>query len=1559
MLTKPGILSAEDITINDIPLNTIDDNSVAWMVTDLEGWWGLPDLEVPDDPRPFSQDGSYYTTGRFTSRLINLKGYILPVDGVADKSVSTRNAFNRALVLVRNRAVLKVREEGIVKTSLVQIASRPLLRISRSTGLLEFDISLKATDPVKYGDYVNILNMFLSSSNTGRVYDRSFNFSYGGASISEELEFYQDGSYWSYPEMTITGPIVDPMVALGDGRFLRFKTTLGPGEELKVVNFTEEVSKGGQNVINTLTRDSRWFNILPGPNLIRFRGTQHIPSREHMSIQTNFALNPVPLGTVAGTLGATFRENTVRNPEPSGSASSHTITNMGIYTLGTSGAGTTMTSDTPVDVTVRTNLVRNPSIETNTTGYGSNLSTITREGGWAGSGEYSLKNVPTSTTDSTSYVKMGVDSSNVDTTGGMTFFQAGKTYTASCTVRIPFAQVGPLNGAARTLLFYSQIGSSGYVSQNQPASTAPNSPGTYRISNTFTVPVSATQAFIRPVNGARAYTVSNYNTNPSVENNTTGYTAQAGSGITISRTTSAVAAPIRVGTNVLRITTTGVSSTSAYVFNQATMTPAAGSWIGAGINMRRSTGPTHARITFDLYTSGMGGLVSLNSPVFEIPSGSGGRQTFVAQVPGSPVVGIVRTVLRFYQDAAGTIPASNGNIDTDAWSLVMSSTQADAQWQADNYFDGASSDLNGWNYTWAGTSHASVSNGTHDQSIYFDEFMIEESPTLGEYFDGDSAGVEDPILVDTLRGTSWTGTSHASTSVEKLILSISEGGPVAQGGPAKFARHLITTTKTGSSSGFHSESAALRSVVSGVAGDDVSVSGWVRYSGPASSDSNHRVRLRIQPMLAGAVAGSNYITDYVVLPHDQWVRMAVGGPATATFDAAQFYVIIDSGNAMPAYSTLDVAGFVVEKTKLQSNLVKNPSFETGLQNYTGNVAGLAQSDEWSETGTYSLEITPTGASTDSCAALATPDTGLTTGRFYRASGTIYKPATKVGSLSTYTDRVSVRWSGGETNSPVLPNEPGVYRVATSFIKTASITSTRLYCGSNNSADKVYWDDFAVQEVAPNPALRRTNRIDNPRLVGQTVTNWAGGAGTQTDEVTGGPLGFGYRKTVMTTANTTSPMSVNPYGTGTSALSAKPNTDYSLSAYLLASGVGSGKSYRIELAFYNSSGSLIGAGVVVQTSAVVDGTWVRLSGVATSPAGTAYVRPTIIFSGAGYTIGSEIGYSAFMLEESSSVGAYFDGSIANTSTAYTSWGGAVNSSVSYQDPTDQGSEYFEVDEDNTDKFYFDGDSVSKSTSQIIWSGPRGNSVSYKVPSFFSGNMPGTDYRNARTSWSGTTSASNSIMRLNMMGWDSPDTSLYLSNEDINRVRRPGTQSISVQRLDVAQNNLSIAKVSNIGASGSALASQPSVTGLTRVASSVYCYTEYEHASVVLTMEYLNASGNVLSTVTNASATPLSAGVWTRAVLEDSTDRNASATRIRLTAEAVSTDEGTSSHIGQIIYFQDAKIGLADYALEPYFDGSFQYAQWNGTAHNSSSTVPSEVTEILPASLEVRIRDAWIE
>lgn len=296
MLTKPGILSAEDVSINDVPLNTIDSNSVAWMITDLEGWWGLPDVEIPDDPRPFSQDGSYYTTGRFTARTINLKGYILPVDGVANKAVASRNAFNRALILVRQRAQLKVREEGIVKTAQVQISSRPLLRISRSTGLLEFDITLRATDPVKYGEFFVGYEVGLAKAASGRSYDRAFDYSYGGLGENNTVVVMNHGSYPTKPQFTIGGPVENPMIEhIESGKFLKIGGMVELGSPITIDVATRQVLGAAENRRNLLVPSSRWFDMEPGANTIRFTGIGSTETHDAFSAQTNKAVNPATL----------------------------------------------------------------------------------------------------------------------------------------------------------------------------------------------------------------------------------------------------------------------------------------------------------------------------------------------------------------------------------------------------------------------------------------------------------------------------------------------------------------------------------------------------------------------------------------------------------------------------------------------------------------------------------------------------------------------------------------------------------------------------------------------------------------------------------------------------------------------------------------------------------------------------------------------------------------------------------------------------------------------------------------------------------------------------------------------------------------------------------------------------------------------------------------------------------------------------------------------------------------------------------------------------------------
>lgn len=141
-----GIELNADIQINGLILNTIDENNVVWICTDIQGWWGQPDPEVDDIPRGLG-DGSYDVKGRYAARQMELTGVFLPpnktyVNGARDKLV-------RSIDMVRNNGWLIVDEEPS-KASRVRLSGRPDITTVNARGRTEFSLGLRAADPIKY-----------------------------------------------------------------------------------------------------------------------------------------------------------------------------------------------------------------------------------------------------------------------------------------------------------------------------------------------------------------------------------------------------------------------------------------------------------------------------------------------------------------------------------------------------------------------------------------------------------------------------------------------------------------------------------------------------------------------------------------------------------------------------------------------------------------------------------------------------------------------------------------------------------------------------------------------------------------------------------------------------------------------------------------------------------------------------------------------------------------------------------------------------------------------------------------------------------------------------------------------------------------------------------------------------------------------------------------------------------------------------------------------------------------------------------------------------------------
>lgn len=114
---------------------------------------------------------------------------------------------------------------------------------------------------------------------------------------------------------------------------------------------------------------------------------------------------------------------------------------------------------------------------------------------WSTSGDGCLK-VSTGTTSSTAAYPYTVSGAMANM--GL---QPGKTYTVSATIHVPAIQTGTLDSNARRIPIGSVIAGVTNYSFSR-GSQAPNTPGTYRVVNTFTVPEDAENMFVRLMNGS-------------------------------------------------------------------------------------------------------------------------------------------------------------------------------------------------------------------------------------------------------------------------------------------------------------------------------------------------------------------------------------------------------------------------------------------------------------------------------------------------------------------------------------------------------------------------------------------------------------------------------------------------------------------------------------------------------------------------------------------------------------------------------------------------------------------------------------------------------------------------------------------------------------------------------------------------------------------------------------------------------------------------------------------------------------------------------------------------
>jgi hypothetical protein len=141
-----GMELNSDISLGSLILNTIDEDGVVWVCTNITGWWEQPNSEMPDITRG-TDDGSYQVSGRYTARYMTLEGVFLPQD--KSQISSARDKLTAATNLVRRGEWLRANEEP-TRASFVRLTGQPTMETVNARGRTQFSVGLVAPDPVKY-----------------------------------------------------------------------------------------------------------------------------------------------------------------------------------------------------------------------------------------------------------------------------------------------------------------------------------------------------------------------------------------------------------------------------------------------------------------------------------------------------------------------------------------------------------------------------------------------------------------------------------------------------------------------------------------------------------------------------------------------------------------------------------------------------------------------------------------------------------------------------------------------------------------------------------------------------------------------------------------------------------------------------------------------------------------------------------------------------------------------------------------------------------------------------------------------------------------------------------------------------------------------------------------------------------------------------------------------------------------------------------------------------------------------------------------------------------------
>jgi len=244
-----------------------------YQILDVDGL-GLPELRVQDDNRGYNDgmfSGRDFLSGRTLTFTLNIFG-----DAVRNAQQNLA-LFNQAMIPQTSGTTalyFQLAPTDTTKVLYARVRSRRVLVDPDYTyGFIRVQVTMFAPNP-KYYDQTSTTGSISPVAPAGRSYNRTYNMTFGGGTNASALTIVNSGTWTTYPTVTITGPITNPILTnQTTNQSLAVTVILQATDSLVLDLENKNVLLNGSPVRNLLTGSSQWFGASPGSTVFALTGT--------------------------------------------------------------------------------------------------------------------------------------------------------------------------------------------------------------------------------------------------------------------------------------------------------------------------------------------------------------------------------------------------------------------------------------------------------------------------------------------------------------------------------------------------------------------------------------------------------------------------------------------------------------------------------------------------------------------------------------------------------------------------------------------------------------------------------------------------------------------------------------------------------------------------------------------------------------------------------------------------------------------------------------------------------------------------------------------------------------------------------------------------------------------------------------------------------------------------------------------------------------------------------------------------------------------------------------